>query len=46
VICCCENKVAEAGDSSGTHMKGMSAVGSHYQARASENCNKVTYSDL
>jgi hypothetical protein len=43
--------VAEAGDSSGTQRKGTSAVGSGYQATASEDCNRlrrpsVSYSDL
>jgi hypothetical protein len=32
-----EKQVAEVGDRSGTHRKGMSAVGSHYQAMANED---------
>jgi hypothetical protein len=37
VSCCCEKLVAEAGDSSGTQKKGMSAVESRYRATASED---------
>jgi hypothetical protein len=51
VSCCCYKLVAEAWDSSGTRRKGTSAVGSSYQATASEDCKRlrrhsVFYSDL
>jgi hypothetical protein len=40
VSCCCER--LEAGHNSGTQRKGTSAVGSHYQAKASGDCNGIT----
>jgi hypothetical protein len=39
VSCWCEELVAEAGDSSGTLRNGHFAVGSRYQATASEDVN-------
>jgi hypothetical protein len=41
VSCCCEKLVAEARDSWGTQRIGNIAVGSCYQATASECCNRL-----
>jgi hypothetical protein len=38
VSCCCEKLVAEAGDIREPRERGTSAVGSRYQATASEGC--------